>query len=71
CHENRYDRSGKPRHTFWYLPLIPRLVNMFLDPTEIQKMRYRPDYDTAPTGVADVFDGTHYQRLRNEFVRVG
>ncbi|KAK6966743.1 hypothetical protein R3P38DRAFT_2420288, partial [Favolaschia claudopus] len=71
CHEQRYRADGKPRHVFWYLPLIPRLVGSFLDPSVIEKMRYRANYDTAPTGVADVFDGTHYQRLPNEFVRVG
>ncbi|KAJ6589205.1 hypothetical protein B0H19DRAFT_233243 [Mycena capillaripes] len=71
CHEEHYNHNDKPRHIFWYLPLIPRLVNSFLDPAEIKKMRYRADYDTAPTGVADAFDGTHYQRLRTEFVRVG
>lgn len=34
-------------------------------------MYYRAEYNPEPTGVADVFDGTHYRHLCREFVRVG
>ncbi|KAJ7142046.1 hypothetical protein C8R43DRAFT_829957, partial [Mycena crocata] len=71
CSEERYDRHGKPRKIFSYLPLIPRLVNSFLNQEEIDEIRYRAEYDTALPGTADVFDGMHYRRLCNEFVRVG
>ncbi|KAJ3902913.1 hypothetical protein F5879DRAFT_804518, partial [Lentinula edodes] len=71
CNEPRNDSRNRPRNTFQYIPLIPRLVNLFLDSTTIRKMYYRAEYNPEPTGVADVFDGTHYRHLCREFVRVG
>ncbi|EIW75660.1 hypothetical protein CONPUDRAFT_65589, partial [Coniophora puteana RWD-64-598 SS2] len=70
CSEARYDNQGQPRHIFQYIPLIPRLSNLFLDPESIQKMRYRSNYDTRTSGVADVFDGKHYRGLLSQHVRV-
>ncbi len=71
CLEARYNSEGQPRHIFQYIPLIPRLSNLFLNPESIQMMRYRSSYDMHTPGVGDVFDGEHYRELLTRHVQVG
>ncbi|KAE9397540.1 hypothetical protein BT96DRAFT_767230, partial [Gymnopus androsaceus JB14] len=71
CAEPRYHPNGHPRNVFAYLPLIPRLVNMFLDKDMCTKMRYRADYTHHEDAVEDVFDSEHYIHLLRTKVTVG
>lgn len=63
CGEPRRDSAGRPRSTFQYLPLIPRLVNLFQDTAMAEKLDYRANHKPVDTKTTDVFSGTHYQRL--------
>lgn len=63
CEESRRDSSGRARNTFQYLPLIPRLVNLFQDPAMAAKLDYRSEYRPVEGTVGDIFDGSHYHRL--------
>ncbi|KIY62396.1 hypothetical protein CYLTODRAFT_361543, partial [Cylindrobasidium torrendii FP15055 ss-10] len=71
CGEVKNDSRGRPRHLFQYIPLIPQLVNLFLDKELLDELKYRGKYDSTPSGVGDIFDGEHYRRLLREIVRVG
>jgi hypothetical protein len=60
------DSTGKekPRKSFNYLPLIPRLVAMFSNAGKIKEMRYRAFEHTHNSGtINDVFDSHVYRRL--------
>ncbi|KAJ7258554.1 hypothetical protein C8J57DRAFT_1073663, partial [Mycena rebaudengoi] len=70
CQELRRDSSGRARNTFQYLPLIPRLVNLFQDPEMAAKLDYRSEYRSIDGAVSDIFDGTHYRRLRRTNVTI-
>lgn len=70
CKEPRYDAQGKPRKTFTYIPLIPRLTAFYSNLSMIDKLRYRAAFISDPTKVQDVMDGTHYQQLRSEYVTI-
>lgn len=65
CNEPRYDESGQPRKRFQYLPIIPRLIALFLDKSMAEKISYQHKYcevrDTEK--VTDVFDGALYREL--------
>ncbi|KAJ7055136.1 hypothetical protein C8F01DRAFT_1321839, partial [Mycena amicta] len=41
CKTSRFKADGKPRKTFTYVPLIPRLRAYFRDAAMIEKMSYR------------------------------
>ena len=72
CNEPRHNENGRPRKTFQHLPIIPRLIALFLDKVTVEKMDYRHTYcktrDTEK--VTDVFDGTLYQELCEQEVTV-
>ena len=68
CQEPRYKANRKPRKTFDYLPLIPRLRAMSANSTYAKKMRYRAEYVHEPGVIKDVFDGSHYRSLLNTIV---
>ncbi|KAJ7182019.1 hypothetical protein C8R46DRAFT_1313852 [Mycena filopes] len=70
CNEPRRDSAGRPRNSFHYLPLIPRLVNLFQDDSMAQKLDYRDQYQSVPGKTSDIFDGSHYQRLRKTKVTI-
>jgi hypothetical protein len=70
CDEARYDLRGRPRATFEYLPLIPRLKALFADPTMCEKLFYRAQYETEDGKIRDVFDSFEYLCLCKEHVRV-
>lgn len=63
CDENCRGSDGKRRNAYPYLPIIPRLVNMFLDKDMCEKLRYRSQYPFHPDGVYDVFDSEQYRHL--------
>ncbi|KAJ7331374.1 hypothetical protein DFH08DRAFT_621771, partial [Mycena albidolilacea] len=63
CNEPRYDSRGRPRATFDYLPLIPRLKALFADKKTCEQLLYRARYNSKPGKISDVFDSLHYRRL--------
>ncbi|QRV81550.1 Transposase family tnp2 [Ceratobasidium sp. AG-Ba] len=76
CKEPRYKwnaekEAWRPRRVFQYLPLIPRLVNMFRDPKTAHALGYRARYVSHPNTYSDIFDGAHYQHLRKRLALVG
>ena len=40
CNEPRRDENGRPRKVFQYLPIIPRLIALFLDKATAANMDY-------------------------------
>ncbi|KAJ7688114.1 hypothetical protein B0H17DRAFT_1135769 [Mycena rosella] len=70
CHESRLNAASKPRRLFCYIPIIPRLQGLFMDPKKVEQLLYRHNYKHVPGTVADVFDGIHYQTLRTRKVGV-
>lgn len=72
CNEPRYDENNKPRKRFQYLPIIPRLIALFLDKTTADKMNYRHEHHETRDNekVTDVFDGTLYRELCEQQVTV-
>lgn len=75
CHESRFDTRSprRPRQTFLYIPLIPRLRGLFANPGLAASMEYRHTYDARKHDaelVQDVFDCDHYRELREEKVSV-
>jgi hypothetical protein len=63
--------SGKPCKIYTYIPLIPRLVNLFRDPTVAAMLAYRDNYQSKPGVMADIFDGEIYRRLCNTSMTIG
>jgi len=70
CKEARNDGRNRPRRTFAYMPLIPRLLAFFLNPEITQKLMYRATYPRRDGLIEDIFDGSHYQRLLKTFVTI-
>ncbi|KAG8764402.1 hypothetical protein FRC12_008110 [Ceratobasidium sp. 428] len=76
CPEPRYKthpRSGHrvARRQFQYIPIIPRLIAYYRNPTMARRMRYRSERPTAPDWLSDIFDGSFYRQLLNQRVTVG
>ncbi|CAE6388809.1 unnamed protein product, partial [Rhizoctonia solani] len=75
CFEPRYkphpthDRLV-PRRTFRYLPIIPRLINMYRNRDMARRLRYRSRRRPDPQKISDIFDGQFYQLLLEELVSV-
>ncbi|KAF7334087.1 hypothetical protein MVEN_02314400 [Mycena venus] len=69
CDEPRYDSRRRPRATFDYLPLIPRLKALFADSDMCEELRYRAHYKSGTENISDIFDSLHYRRLRKRNVR--
>jgi hypothetical protein len=63
CGEDRLSVSGVTRNIFFYVPLIPRLVNLYQNPEIAETLRYRHNYKSESGIIGDVFDGDHYRRL--------
>ena len=72
CQEPRFDKFGKPRKQFQYLPIIPRLKAFFLDQEMAGKMQYRHKLTKKlpRDKVTDVFDGSLYNELHQKHVKV-
>ncbi|KAJ7917801.1 hypothetical protein B0H13DRAFT_2322008 [Mycena leptocephala] len=69
CNEPRFEANGRPRKTFTYVPLIPRLVAYFKNSAAIEQMSYRGKYKPSAK-MKDFFDGANYRVLRDRFVTV-
>lgn len=66
CHEARYyaGPDRRPRKTFTYLPVIPRLIGMCANAEKMKDMGYRAnEHVHIPGRTTDVFDGSHYRGL--------
>ncbi|GJF00485.1 transposase family Tnp2 domain-containing protein [Phanerochaete sordida] len=48
CGTSRYNGQGRPRKTFTYIPLIPRLRAMYRDPQMAKKLEYRSHFAQSP-----------------------
>lgn len=70
CNEPRFKSNGKPRKTFTYVPLIPRLVSYFKNAEMTKEMSHRGSYEATPGVMKDVFDSKNYRDLRERFVTV-
>lgn len=70
CHEPRRTEDGQARRLFVYIPLIPRLRALFQDPSMIEKLSYRANYETSDDSIGDIFDGARYQELLRTRVEV-
>ena len=70
CGESRLTPSGKPRKLYQYLPLTPRLTTLYTDANTAKLLRYRHEYQSRHGSSADVFDGSHYQQLRQTHVSI-
>ncbi|KAF7348742.1 hypothetical protein MVEN_01393300 [Mycena venus] len=62
-----FKSDGRPRKTFTYVPLIPRLVAYFKNAEMVDRMSYRGDYK-PDADMKDVFDSANYRILRDRFV---
>jgi hypothetical protein len=81
CDHPRHTPEGQPFKRFIYIPLAPRLQAMAQNKAMAEKMSYRAERDTqnkeeaergrAGKKIRDVFDGTLYHSLREEYVTVG
>ena len=70
CQEAWYTAKGKPRKSFDYLPLIPRLWAMLTNSSLAKKMYYWAEHVHEPTIIKDVFDSNHYQSLLHTIITV-
>ncbi|QRV97963.1 Transposase family Tnp2 protein [Ceratobasidium sp. AG-Ba] len=76
CGAFRYKRDEwsptgvRPRRRFLYIPLIPRLVNMYRDPTTARLLGYRARRRPRPQSLSDIFDGQYYAQLMQRRVKL-
>ncbi|KAJ6453298.1 hypothetical protein C8R47DRAFT_926026, partial [Mycena vitilis] len=70
CEEPRFDSRRRPRATFDYLPLIPRLKALFANKKMCEELSYRARYKTGTDTISDIFDSLEYCRLLARHVRV-
>ncbi|QRV81791.1 Transposase family Tnp2 protein [Ceratobasidium sp. AG-Ba] len=68
--DKRSQNGVRARRQFLYIPLIPRLVNMYRDPETARLLGYRSQRQLRPDALSDIFDGEHYARLLQQRVRV-
>ena len=68
CKEACKNSSGRPRKTFTYSPIIPRLKAFFKNHEKIKLMKYRGDYISEKNIIKDIFDSENYTSLKKEFV---
>ena len=71
CKESCFNSNGRPRKTFTYSPITPRLKAFFKNPEMIQLMKYRGDYIPDKDTIKDIFDGETYTSLKEDFVTIG
>jgi hypothetical protein len=71
CGEARKTGRGDPRKIYSYISIIPRLVNLYRNPTVADTLQYRHNYKSSPDSIGDVFDGEHYHHLCRTQVTVG
>ncbi|KAF8594094.1 hypothetical protein BDV93DRAFT_428873, partial [Ceratobasidium sp. AG-I] len=73
CYEHDPQRPGHPcpRKTLQFIPLIPRLINMYCDPEMARKLAYQGNFKSPAGIIRDIFYGALYQRLCGWRVWVG
>lgn len=73
CKEPRRDARGKPRQTFLYTPLIPRLRAAWANRKRAKLMQYRAhEHQYTPGGpMTDVFDSSLYRDLLETNASIG
>lgn len=71
CHAKRCTESGRSEKQFHYIPIIPRLIGMYANPTTANKLLYRASYNHTPGITSDIFDSNNYLDLLNRRVRIG
>jgi hypothetical protein len=50
--------------------VIKRLRGFFESAETAKRLRYRHNYKQVPGEVSDIFDGEHYQSLREKYVEI-
>jgi hypothetical protein len=76
CPEPRYKPHPRfpdqrvARRQFQYIPLIPRLIALYRNPTMAHKLRYRSLRQVAEDTITDIFEGDFYRRLLGRRVTV-
>jgi hypothetical protein len=76
CGEDRYhscnnpDARRSPRKYYQYIPLIPRLINMYRHPQTVELLSYRSTREATNHLIRDIFDGKHYRNLCRSHVVV-
>jgi hypothetical protein len=70
CEQPRFDKRGKPRRRWPYLPLIPRFQAFMASPEVASRNLYRSRHRHSPAKTTDIFDGHHYRRLLRTFVNI-
>ena len=71
CKRSRYRPDGKPCKRFTYIPITPRLIGLVGNRRMAEQMAYRAHiHKHTPGKISDVFDGSHYRSLRNQYVRL-
>ena len=71
CKQDRYLPDGKPRRKYMYIPITPRLIGFMANPRMADLMQYRArGHQHIPGKFSDVFDGSHYRLLRDQYVEV-
>ncbi|QRV73327.1 Transposase family tnp2 [Ceratobasidium sp. AG-Ba] len=63
CREPRYDKLGRPRQVFQYIPTIGRFLAMFNNPEFVKKLEYRYNYVQHEGRINDFFDSQLYKKL--------
>lgn len=56
-------RAGLPAKYFQYLPIIPRLINMYRHRETVERLAYRSTCRPSSDTISDIFDGQHDKRL--------
>jgi hypothetical protein len=71
CKEAWFDRKGRARRRFLYIPLIPQLGALLADPGSAQRMLYRSEkFPHAEDKMKDIFDGSNYRSLLERKVNI-
>jgi hypothetical protein len=75
CKEDRYNVRGAPRKQFHYLPLIPRLLGMYLN-RDLARLMKTHRHQWLVNGheedtMKDIYDSELYQDLLNRKIEVG
>ncbi|TFK45218.1 hypothetical protein OE88DRAFT_1640219, partial [Heliocybe sulcata] len=69
CHEARY-QGDNPRRRFCYFPLIPRFQAYFQSEKTVRTLLYRHEYEQTSKIYRDVFDGKHYEILKEKHIEI-
>lgn len=72
CAEPRHNAAGKPRQTFIYLPIIPRLKAFLASKPMAEEMTYcnKEQHKHTPGVIRDVMDSENYRTLLTKQVTV-